>query len=185
MTEVILHGLLEKKFKKKYTFSNLKCTADCVQMIDCTSKGFKKFIIEQSMNGVEYEFITDGEKNKSSEDVLKKHKIKKIEIVPCVKGSDPVSFFVVLVYSLLIAGIVYLMTPIPEIEPSETGGVLDANARSFFFENDQNIAAQGIAVPLGYGRLRVGSKIISAHTKHAISPFTRDTYTANSEDYLL
>ena len=164
MTEVILHGILEKKFKKKYLFSNLRCAVDSVQMIECLSKGFKKFIVDQANQGINYEFITDGQKNYNSMDVLSKKQIKKIEIVPHICGSDPVTFFVVLAINLVVAGIVYLMTPIPEVAP-QGPSTLEVNHQSFFIINDQNMAQQGTAVPLGYGRLRVGSKIVQAYVE--------------------
>jgi hypothetical protein len=37
---------------------------------------------------------------------------------------------------------------------------------SYIFGGTQNVAGQGIPVPLGYGRLRVGSVVVSAATRH-------------------
>ena len=43
---------------------------------------------------------------------------------------------------------------------------LDSNARSFVFDNLQNNASQGNAVPIGYGRMKVASNVISVSMKN-------------------
>ena len=53
------------------------------------------------------------------------------------------------------------MTDIPEVEPSEISISTNVKNASYIFQTPQNIAAQGRPVPIIYGRLRVGSFVVS------------------------
>jgi predicted phage tail protein len=158
MTTIVLHGLIAKKFKQEHKFTNINKVVDALSAIDANYPGFKSYIQKSAMEGMNYEFIVDDNEVKNSKDVLSKKEIKKIEIVPSLAGKDPVTFFVVLAINLVIAGIQYLMTSIPEEEPKVA--VAQVGSKSFFFANRDNLASQNTAVPIGYGTLRVGSKII-------------------------
>lgn len=158
MTTIVLHGLIAKKFKQEHKFTNINKVVDALSAIDANYPGFKSYIQKSAMEGMNYEFIVDDNEVKNSKDVLSKKEIKKIEIVPSLAGKDPVTFFVVLAINLVIAGIQYLMTSIPEEEPKVA--VAQVGSKSFFFANRDNLASQNTSVPIGYGTLRVGSKII-------------------------
>lgn len=164
MAEIILHGILAKKFRPRYNFASIKKVEDCISAVDCISSGFKKFILEESTRGVNYEFVIDGNRIKTQKDYFAVKNFKTVEIVPSIGGADPVSFFVTLAINLVMAGIAYLMTPIPELdlgpEPS-----LEVEAQTYFFSTLENTAQQGVSVPVCYGTLRAGSKIIQTARK--------------------
>ena len=163
MTEVILHGLAGKKFKNYNKFFNINKPMDCIEAMDANNPGFKKFFTTSSIKNMQYEMIVDGNALQKSNQAIKKKQIQRIEIVPCITGNDPASLSVfvgTLILGLVFAGIQYLMTPIPEREPK--GSISRLGARSFFFANRENLAEQFTPVPLGYGSLRVGSKIIQS-----------------------
>ncbi len=50
--------------------------------------------------------------------------------------------------------------------PSTAYGSTSATSRSFLFSNKENITQQGNPVPLGYGRLRIGSAVIQQSIKN-------------------
>lgn len=164
MAEIILHGILAKKFRPRYNFASIKKVEDCISAVDCISSGFKKFILEESTRGVNYEFVIDGNRIKTQKDYFAVKDFKTVEIVPSIGGADPVTFFVTLAINLVMAGIAYLMTPIPELdlgpEPS-----LEVEAQTYFFSTLENTAQQGVSVPVCYGTLRAGSKIIQTARK--------------------
>lgn len=161
MTEIILHGLVSKKFKSRHKFHNIKKPVDCIKAIDANYKGFKNFFLNEAKKNMLYEIIVDGDVVSNANQALEKKEIKKIDIVPAVSGSGPalVAFAVNLVIGLIMAGIQYLMTPIPENEPK--AAILQVGGKSFFFSNKENTTQQYTPVPVGYGALRVGSKVIS------------------------
>lgn len=165
MTEITLHGIVAKKFKKSHRFANIGKPTDAFKAIDANNPGFLNFFKNSAEKNQYYEMIVNGNVVKNAQDATQRTEIKTIEIVPCVAGSDPVTMLVVfavnLVIGLVMAGIQYLMTPIPEEEPKNA--VAQTSAKSFFFSNRQNVSKQFVPVPVGYGYMRVGSKIIESY----------------------
>lgn len=161
MTEVILHGLVAKKFKGNYKFANIHKPTDVIEAIDANYNGFKNFFKSSAEKNMYYEMIVDGNEITSINQAIEKKEIKKIEIVPSICGSIPAFLGKILInmmIGLVMAGIQYLLTPIPENEPK--AAIAKIGAKSFLFANRENLAQQYTPVPLGYGALRVGSKIV-------------------------
>jgi len=65
--------------------------------------------------------------------------------------------------ALVFAAVTYALTPKPEVEGLEIDAA--GSKTSLTFSNIANIASQGAPVPLGYGRLKVGSQVIQATIK--------------------
>lgn len=63
--------------------------------------------------------------------------------------------------SLIIGGITQMLTPIPDMSVDATNNQPD-NKPSHVFNGAVNTSAQGYPVPVGYGRMIVGSAVISA-----------------------
>lgn len=161
MTEVILHGLVGKKFKTKYKFANIYKPTDVIEAIDANCNGFKNFFKLSAGRNMYYEMIVDGNEITAIDQALEKKQINRVEIVPCISGALPTfiaEIFINVLIGVVMAGIQYLLTPIPEDEPKSA--IAKLGARSFLFANRENLAEQYTAVPLGYGALRIGSKII-------------------------
>tara|TARA_Y100000114_G_scaffold24684_1_gene20384 strand:- start:13917 stop:14525 length:609 start_codon:yes stop_codon:yes gene_type:complete len=160
MTEITLHGLASKKFKSHYKMANIKNPIDAVLAIDANYDGFKNFFLKESQRNNMYQFVVDGALVKTAKEALNKKEIKKIDIVPYVggHGNFAIAFFVNLAIGLIMAGIQYLMTPIPENEPRVM--VAQMGGKSFWFASKENAVSQYTSVPIGYGELRVGSKTV-------------------------
>ena len=160
MTEITLHGLASKKFKSRYKMANIKNPIDAILAIDANYDGFKNFFLKESQRNNMYQFVVDGVLVKTAKEALDRKEIKRIDIVPYIGGSGPaaVAFFVNLAIGLIMAGIQYLMTPIPENEPKVM--VAQMGGKSFWFSSKQNAVSQYTSVPIGYGELRVGAKSV-------------------------
>ena len=197
-TKIKLHGRLAKIFGNSFEFFNIKKPIDAVNAINTIHKNFKETIMADCKEGQNYELLV----NKKSVNALSlqhEQKIEEIEIVPCIIGHGPVAaiavgvasvgfgiaatgafataFFVTLGVGLIMAGVVYLMTPIPENEPREIEATV--KTESFLFQSQNNVASQGSPVRLGYGRLRVGSQVIASSirnkdTESEENPFLQD-----------
>jgi len=134
-TKIKLHGRLAKIFGNSFEFFNIKKPIDAVNAINTIHKNFKETIIADCKEGQNYELLV----NKKSVNALSlqhKQKIEEIEIVPCIighgvgaaiavgvasvgfgiaaTGTFATIFFISLGVGLIMAGITYLMTPIPE-----------------------------------------------------------------------
>jgi len=179
-TIIKIHGKAGKKFTKKLEFFNIRKAGDAIKAINTRYPNFFKYLKKNADEGMHYEIIVNGEKEDGA--LEKKQEIKTIDIVPCVLGHGPLAFFVLafvigavaifggfgvvataflftLAVGLIIAGIMYLLTPIPENEPN-TDIASSVKNSSFIFSNPSNISTQGRAIPVGYGRLRVGSYVV-------------------------
>jgi predicted phage tail protein len=186
-TKIKLHGRLAKIFGNSFEFFNIKKPIDAVNAINTIHKNFKETIIADCKEGQNYELLV----NKKSVNALSlqhKQKIEEIEIVPCIighgigaviagglsvaaglgafgaMGAFASAFFVSLGVGLIMAGVVYLLTPIPENEPREIEATV--KTESFLFQSQNNVASQGSPVRLGYGRLRVGSQVIASSVRN-------------------
>jgi predicted phage tail protein len=177
-TKIKIHGILAKEFGSEYAFANIRKPIDCVKAIKTIHSGFENKISELAKLGMNYELIVDGEIQNAFSMNQNQSKIKKIEIVPCVMGNVPAAFFIglgwsagaaavasfvatTLIVGLVVAGIGYLLAPIPSSEVREMTAALES--KSFFFSSRNNIASQGDPIPIGYGRLRVGSHVVASN----------------------
>ena len=180
MIEIRLHGLVAKKFKPLFKMGNIFRPVDSILAIDANYNGFKNFFLQEAEKNNFYQFIVDGDLVKNANEALERKEIKTIDIVPYICGSVPVlvAFAVNLAIGLVMAGIQYLMTPIPENEPAAMTAQI--GGQSFWFASKGNIPAQYISVPLGYGELRVGSRVIEQGIR-AIDRVDRDENPPTTE----
>lgn len=180
-TKIKLYGKLKKLYGESFEFANIKKPIDAIEALNAMFPGFKKGIIGEAKAGGHYEIISNGETKNSFELTRAEKQIKQIDIVPCLVGHAGIVaiaigalaigigltiggalgvFFVVLGIGLIIAGIMYLLTPIPEDEPNETNIKASIKNSSFLFQSPRNSSAQGRPIPIVYGKLRVGSYVV-------------------------
>tara|TARA_Y100000114_G_scaffold24684_1_gene20383 strand:- start:13231 stop:13917 length:687 start_codon:yes stop_codon:yes gene_type:complete len=182
ITKIKLHGKLGKIYGESFEFENINKPMDVVKAMDSILPGFKKHVINEAKAGGHYEIIVNGASKNGLELETKEKNIKEVEIVPCILGYGPLviilgviavgvglagiygvavsAFLIALGVGLIIAGIMYLLTPIPENEPNEQNIRASIRNSSFIFQNPSNSSSQGRAIPIVYGRLRVGSHVI-------------------------
>lgn len=162
MTEIHIHGIAGHKFGRFHKFVNINKATDCIKAIDANREGFMQYLISSGQKNQHYELVVDEEPLTSLNEAIEKRKIKRIDVVPVIKGqvNFVIQFVIQVLIQVVIAGIQYLMTPIPEEEP------VAAKARlapaSYMFASRENVTAQYTPVPLGYGALRIGTKIIQS-----------------------
>ena len=183
MTEIKLHGILASEFgtSLKIELDNLSTLVDA---IDANRPGFIAKLNKLSSLGLNYCLVIDGEiiKEKSQ---LRKNKVQCIDFVPIICGQGVAialagvglmvagssAFLGITALSViggvfLSTGLSMLLAPKPDYpdavaaETSVTG-----LEKSFAFANKANVASQGVSVPVGYGRLRVGSQVVQATVK--------------------
>lgn len=65
--------------------------------------------------------------------------------------------------SIAVQGVMSLLTPKPKADFNQE---VQAGGKSYLFGNKPANASQGQAIPVGYGRLKIGSSQISASTDH-------------------
>tara|TARA_Y100000004_G_scaffold195608_1_gene263076 strand:+ start:2309 stop:2914 length:606 start_codon:yes stop_codon:yes gene_type:complete len=172
MTQVYIHGILAREYGNNFKLS-LPNPKDVLEAIDCNRKGFISRIIELHKEGLCYDIIIDKKRISSGEEMEGFHNPKTIDLVPAITGAGflaPVFAFLgsgtllaSIAKAVIFAAISYALTPKPEVEALELEA--DASKSSLIFSNTVNVATQGTPVPIGYGRLKVGSQVIQATVK--------------------
>ena len=186
MKTVKLLGELGKKFGKSYKF-DISNPAEAVRALCINFPAFKQHLIDSEKRGVAYRVIV-GKEDQSAETLHNpsgKDVIKFVPVLQGAGGNGVTSFIIgaVLVIAsfvapfvgagaaspylmnagiaMMIGGVVQMLTPVPSTNTSDDNNKPD-NKPSYTFNGGVNTSAQGYPVPVGYGRMVVGSAVISA-----------------------
>jgi predicted phage tail protein len=228
MTKINLYGLLAFEFGDSIEVS-LRKPKEVFDAIGANRKNFHKRIIELSEQGLNYAIIVDGFDIKNLEELQVRKSPKVIDLVTVICGKGPIAavaglglaigggmaisagavggalFAAQMALSIGIGlmgmAIQQMLAPKPESQkpPSSSIGTAAALSQSFYFANRANSAEQGSPVPIGYGRLKIGSLVIQATTSSysykqssdgskikgdAFSPYRGEATIANIESRL-
>jgi predicted phage tail protein len=190
MTNIILHGILAKEFQPSFRMKIHKA-ANVVKAIDANRTSFNKRIFDLAREGLNYTIIVDGRKITELEELNAQKEPQEIHLVPLIVGAGGVA----LVSAIVVAGggvvgaaglvggaafaaglinavvltavsmgLQMLLAPKPDAGPPMSAST-KALSESFSFSNRANVASQGSPVPVGYGRLKVGSQLIQMSIK--------------------
>lgn len=181
MKKVYLHGSLGMKFGKSWCL-DVKSIPEALRAIDCNKEGFLDYFLADIVD-TQYVILKKDAKDiknkKDFSDNLVKEKseaigiltFEEIHLVPIVQGGAPVGaaisawaveFFTVqtLINIVIMTAISYGIAMLTKPPDPETKDIKTITSKSYVLNGAKNRAAQGIAVPIGYGRLMVGSSNI-------------------------
>lgn len=173
MTAVKLHGILGREYGKSLTLE-IENPKHVLHAIDCSKDGFLSRLIELQREGFCYDIIVNKKRIEVGKQMDTLLFPETIDLVPAIIGSGAAlatvftwfaqgSFLAQLATAVIFASIAYALTPKPEIESVEAE--VQASKGSLIFSNRVNVASQGAPVPIGYGRLKVGSQVVQATIK--------------------
>ena len=182
LTEVRLHGALGARFGRSHFF-DVQSPAEAIRALCFQIRGFKRYLAEEhSLPGYR---VFAGSEGLTAEQLQMRTSRKVLRIVPAVAGAGGVAKIIagvilvivgaILSYfgfgigaplmkmgvSLIISGAVDLIFAPPKPPPTGTQEAAN-NQPSYSFNGAVNTSGQGNPVPVLYGRLRVGSQVISA-----------------------
>lgn len=186
MTTIRLHGILKKEFGDTFK-GEISKPREAFAVIEANRPRFKKRILELHKKGFNYTLVVDGKKISNVEELNISKKASIIDLVPLITGSGPlapilVAVAVAVVFALVAVAIALLLAPKPP-EPPDISVTARGFEQSFIFANKANVAAQGIPVPVGYGRLRVGTQVVQACIKSfPRNQVTKDIISTNGYD---
>lgn len=83
--------------------------------------------------------------------------LKTIDIVPVLEGSTFITLIISIIVSVVAAVIINALSKPPELQEYK-----EKQKSSFLFSGPENTISEGGPVPIGYGRLMVGSAVVSA-----------------------
>ena len=169
MTTIRLHGLLAQKYGEVFEMDISK-PRDVVRAIDASRDGFRKTLMDLQKQGFSYEILVN-KKRLNKESFLNSKKPQEIDLVPFIVGAG-IHLVVAVAVSVVSAVIQFaLMDPGTIDGGSQTVG--SANESMMFSSSAINLTAQGSPLPIGYGRLMVGSSVIQSALKSL--PMTADS----------
>ena len=176
MTSIHLHGILAQEYGEKFKFSVSK-PKDALQAIDANREGFIARIMELQREGFAYDLILD-KRRVTNVHELDINNVNRIDVVPAIMGSGFIgaavgwlfggSLLANIVLAVSLAALQYALTPKPDLgmpDAQNLSAEASAMKSSYIFSTNLNTATQGTPVPLGYGRLRVGSAVIQTSIK--------------------
>ena len=146
MRKVFLHGELGNSLGKEWELE-VDSVQEALWAIEANTNRLTQFLMKNNEKFTHYAFAIDDKD-------LDEHQLKSpigdnnraIHIMPQVAGGVEwlVYIVVMIVVSLIIQAI---------FRPPKPKDAIETN--SYLFTGTENVAAQGVPVPLGYGRLRV------------------------------
>lgn len=178
--KVYLYGELGKKFGKEHTLY-VSTAAEAIRALTVIFPSFKDYLREARRENIVFKVREGKDKYLTSIEDFKDCSTKSIFITPVINGSSKQSTFqfvgaailavvgaVMNAYApgsgtwayaaaaaMFMGGVASLLIKTPEQKKAE-------NSTSYSFGGPINTTTQGSPVPVGYGRLVVGSAVISA-----------------------
>lgn len=161
MKIINLHGKIAKEFGERWEL-DVESIVEALRAIEANTGRFFQYLSNNREENKTFSFILDGcdQKIDKEEELLNPlpAKCKEFHIIPNAEGAFQ-AFVLPLMISLATGFIMRALFKPPKPEEEK-------QTKSFLFSGGQNVAQQGVAVPLGYGRLLVGSVVVSATMNH-------------------
>lgn len=161
MKTIHLHGKIGKMFGEKWLLE-VDSITEALRAIDANVGGFFDYLLDNLQENKTFSFLLDNEEHtiQSKEELIVPlpKKCKEFHIIPNAEGALQ-AFVVPLIVSLATGFIMRALFKPPKPEEEK-------QSKSFLFSGGENVAQQGVSVPLGYGRLLVGSVVASATMEH-------------------
>ena len=154
MVDITLRGILGKKFGNKWSL-NVSSVLEIFQAIEANTSKAAQYFIDLQKFSTHFIVFVNGKAMPSylvNSDILKKG--NKVEIFPIVQGSSPAVVFFVIGMLLTVASVVITKMLSPKAPK-------DVKTNSTILGGIRNVTARNIVVPIGYGRLKLGSSVIS------------------------
>lgn len=157
MVNVKLHGIFEEYVKTEWRL-NVQTVSEIFEAIEANSgkllealgnfqEYLTHFIIYVDDKPVPVEYINSP--------ILKKD--SKVEIVPLILSADfGISFLIGLLLIAISTGIQMLVTSLMTPKAPK-----DIKNNSRIFSGYENVTKRNVAIPVGYGRLKIGSIVIA------------------------
>jgi predicted phage tail protein len=187
MTTINLHGILKFEFGESFEMK-LRKPKELVDALSCNKIRFRNRLSELSNEGLNFSIIINEKNMKNLTHEELERPPKKIDIVPTIVGQGAVvaavgavalsigvfgglgatatAIWVGIGIGLISAGVQAMIAKKaggPSVDkPESVVGTASGMDQSFAFNTRTNLASQGSAVPVGYGRLRVGSLIVQS-----------------------
>lgn len=157
MVNVKLHGIFEE-FVKTDWLLNVKTVGEAFEAIEANSNKMLTALGNMQEYLTHFIIYVDDKimpPEYLNSPILKKN--SKIEVVPVLMGAIPgLDLLIYLVILLIAMGIQMLITRLMSPKAPK-----DIKNNSRMFSGYENVTKRNVAIPIGYGRLKIGSVVVS------------------------
>jgi predicted phage tail protein len=179
-----LYGVAGTRFGRTHNLA-VSSPTEAMRALSVLVPGFKTFMLKAKDNGLKFAVFA-GRRNLAEDQLAQPVGDDEIRIAPVLIGSKSAGLFQTILGAVIIAiayfnpggfltgpavtaayglgasmalgGVVQMLSP----QTSGLASTSGDNGTSYYFNGAVNSAAQGDCVPIVYGRMRVGSKRVSA-----------------------
>lgn len=153
MISVNLRGILGKKLGEKWSLE-ASSIIEVFEAIEANTGKVNKYYYDLNKFCTHFAILVNGNFLPSHLINAKILKPKdKVEIVPVVQGGSPVV--------LIIIGLVLIVLSFLLLKALSPKAFKDRQSTSTVLGNIRNVLNRNIPIPIGYGRLKIGSSVIS------------------------
>ena len=190
LTKIKFHGAIGKVIGKEDWELSISSPAEAIHAVNVqTNDRLRKHFIGEDTRDARYQILIDGKEinfngdYKNNELNLSRANIDKIDIVPVIEGSgffdsswggillgtiglglSSNPFAMMASLSLITQGLANMLAKPPKMpeqrQISNPNSDTAALANSYLFNGPVNVINEGGPVPIGYGRLVIGSQVI-------------------------
>jgi len=160
MKRVFLHGELGKKFGKEWKL-DVSSPSEAVSALFANDREIESYLNKKEKAGIYY-----GVKREKSDNFIDRVDYvlptkENIHIFPMPQGAGFAGGLIMT--ALITAASMYVNKKIAEAMERDDS-TLAVQTESFIFNGGENRYQQGSTVPVGYGRMKIGSNVVSACT---------------------
>lgn len=181
MRSIYLHGDLGKRYGRKWRL-DVRTPVEAFRAIEVNAPGFMDYVRESAQSGVGYRVFIGADEVDDVQRLNGPTSRESYRVVPVIGGAAEgfaavVAFFEALTWQQVVGyivttaisyGISAALAPSPKTNASDRER--PENKPSYMFNGPVNVIAQGHPVPVGYGRMIVGSQVISAAINNVPAP---------------
>lgn len=164
MKKFILHGEMADKFCKEIEL-DVETIREAFNGIDANFPGFKSYVTRKSNKGLNYNFVNSDKTvyENFCGDVLLKGSTFNVVPEPAGKAAGLMPFLGNMAMGF---GMQWLMEKLNPVQDDNTPEYEIIETNSFIYTQNENLAEQGTPVPIVYGQIRVGSKLIHSSVEN-------------------
>lgn len=178
LVKVHLYGILAEKYGTPHEFG-IRTPVEAVRALDANFPGF----VADFKRYERYIIIADDDEQREGDEAAYLPVSHDLHLIPQIEGQAFIgaaiftalipgigTFTATLLGTLLFAGIAIGLSFL--LRPKKKEQKEEPKDESYAFSGPENVAEQGVAVPLVYGRVFVGSVVVSAGMSVAEIPIT-------------
>jgi predicted phage tail protein len=161
MKKVFLHGALGKRFGREWDL-NVSAPCEAVSALFANEPLIEKYLFKKQEEGITYGVKTspDGDFMGLEDGDLKSS--KDFHIFPVPQGAAAMGFVgSLLMMAAQMGAAMYVNKKFAEAMERDESTVT-AQTKSYIYKGSDNRPEQGGTIPVGYGRMKVGSNVISS-----------------------